>query len=216
MIKAIIFDFDGTLTELTLNFKLLRDEIDVIARQYAGEEAMKALDGFYIIEMIYELEGRLGERGSLFQKAAFEKLTLLELDAARGKDVLPYTRDVLRNLGEKGIRRGIVTRTCIEVLRAVFPDMDEYIESVVTRDEVKLVKPHPAQIREALRVLGIGPGEAMLVGDHPTDVMAGNSAGLTTVGVLTGRTMREAFEAVRADHILNDIREILTIEGLLS
>jgi phosphoglycolate phosphatase len=213
--KAIIFDFDGTLTELTLDFKLLRDEIEVIALKYAGEETMKALDGFYVIEMIYELESRLGERGSLFSKAAFERLKILELDAARGKDVLPYTRDVLKSLGDKGLGRGIVTRTCIEVLRAVFPDMDEYIEGVVTRDEVKLVKPDPAQVREALRVLGIEPGEAMLVGDHPTDVMAGNSAGLTTVGVLTGRTTREAFEAVRAHYIFNDIREILNIEGLL-
>jgi phosphoglycolate phosphatase len=212
MLKAIIFDFDGTLTELTLNFPLLRSEVEAIAMRYTAPATIETLDGYYIIEMIYELERRIGSRGEVFVKEAFDKLRSLEVESAVGKDVYPYTRLVLGSLRAKGVRTGIITRTCIEVVRQVFPDVDEYVEAVVTRDDMRLVKPHPAQVEEVMRILHVTPGEAMLVGDHPTDVSAGKAAGLITAGVLAGRTTREALEAEGATYILTDIRDILHLD----
>jgi len=48
----------------------------------------------------------------------------------------------------------------------------------------------------------------VIVGDHPIDIQAGKSAGMKTVGVLTGRTKREEFERAGADYILLDATEI--------
>ena len=89
--------------------------------------------------------------------------------------------------------------------------MNEYIHIAVTREDIREVKPDPAHVREALRLLGVTPEEAMVVGDHPTDIQAGSALNMKTVGVLTGRTGEKAFQEARATFIFNDIRGIMGI-----
>jgi phosphoglycolate phosphatase len=213
MIKTIIFDFDGTLTPLSLDFNHIRREISEIARRYTTEEIIKETEGDYMLEMICKIKDKLdGTSASAeFRKEAFDRLKFLELESAAGKDVFPYTRDVLEKLKAKKIKTGIITRTCIDVLRRVFVDMDNYIIVTITRENTRHVKPDPVHALKALHMLGALPGESMMVGDHPTDVMTGINAGMMTAGVLTGRTQREDFEKIGANFILNDIRDILNI-----
>jgi phosphoglycolate phosphatase len=208
MIKGIIFDFDGTLTELTLDFGHIRAEIEKVARQYVGDDEIKSQEGQYIIETIYWVEDRLGGRADTFRHEAFTRLRELEMAASRGKNVYPYTREVLRRLREKGMKIGVITRSHVDVLFLVFQDIRNYVDTIVTRDEVREVKPHPNHGREVLRLLGIKPDEAILVGDHPTDVLAGKAVGAKTAGVLSGRTTRGEFEKAGATYILEDIRGI--------
>ena len=213
-IKAVVFDFDGTLTPLTLNFDSLRAEIVKIAGEYVNEGILEDMQDQYIIEMIYGINKRLDSQNgsSEFKNRAFERLRVLEVEAARGKDVFPYTRNVLKSLHNKSIKTGIITRNCIDALKTVFPDMFDYTDSIVTREDIEHVKPHPDHVAEALRILNVTPDETLTVGDHPTDVIAGRSAGTYTAGVLTGRTTREAFEKAGATYILDDIRDIMKIE----
>jgi phosphoglycolate phosphatase len=205
-IKGVIFDFDGTLTELTVDFQNMRVEVEELAGRYVPEEVLASLKGLFIIEMIYVIEATLGERGPEFRRDAFELLKGLELDASEGKGVYPYTREVLGRLRREGIRVGVVTRSCLDVLRRVFPDMDKYVEAVVTREDIREVKPHPRHIEAMAGLLSIEAEEGIMAGDHPTDIEAGKAAGMETVGVLTGRTTRQEFELAEATYILQDIR----------
>jgi phosphoglycolate phosphatase len=218
MIKAIIFDFDGTLTPLSLDFVLIKGEIADIARRYTTEEIIKEMEGHYVIEMICNIEAMLNGASAAeeFRKKAFDRLKFLELQSAMNKDVYPYARDVLKNLKVKGVKTGIITRTSIDVVRRVFVDVDNYISVIVTRENTRHVKPDPIHAFEALRMLRVLPDESIMVGDHPTDIMAGMGAGMMTVGVLTGRTRREDFEEIGATFIMDDIRDILNLEVMKS
>jgi phosphoglycolate phosphatase len=209
--KAVIFDFDGTLTELTLDFGSLKEEIVKVALDYVPADIVRTSEDHFIIEMIYRIADRMDTKGSEFQKEAFNRLKSLELEASKGKDVFPYTRDLLKGLREKKIKTGIITRTCRDVLKQVFPDMDEYIHAAVTREDIREVKPDPAHVRAALRLLGVTPDEAMMVGDHPTDIQAGRALNVQTVGVLSGRTNVQAFREAGATFIFDDIRGIMSI-----
>jgi phosphoglycolate phosphatase len=205
-IRGVIFDFDGTLTELTLDFQNMRAEIGEIARRYMSEEEAAARESHFIIEMIYNIEGELKERGAEFKREAFARLRDIELDASRGKDVYPYTRGVLARLRREGVKVGVITRSCLDVLRNVFPDIDEYVEAIVTREHLREVKPDPRHVYAIASLLSISPGEGMVAGDHPTDIAAGKAAGMKTVGVLTGRTTKGDFEMAEATYIVQDIR----------
>jgi phosphoglycolate phosphatase len=211
--SAAIFDFDGTLTPLTTNFSNLRTEVDILAQRFTEAHVIRDLSRLYIIEMIYELEASLGQAGREFRRMAFEKLAELETEAARGKELYPYAREVLKYLRDRGLKIAIVTRNCLGALKNVFPDIDTYVDVVMTRDDVSHVKPHPEHVNAVLAALGVVPEEAVLVGDHPTDIAAGLSIGTKTVGVLTGRSQAADFEKAGAHHIVNDIRDV---EGLLS
>lgn len=211
ILKAVIFDFDGTLTALTLDFSHLKEEIIKIAANYMPIDIVHSLEGHYIIETIYGIAEQLDSEGLKFQKEAFERLNTLEIEAAIGKDVYPYTRTVLTQLRKKNIKTAIITRTCHGVLKQVFPDMDTFIDVAVTREDIRKVKPDPAHVREALRMLDTIPEEAMVVGDHPTDIRAGRALNMKTAGVLSGRTGQEAFLEEQATFIFDDIRGIIDI-----
>jgi phosphoglycolate phosphatase len=139
---------------------------------------------------------------------SFAKLRDLEIESARGKEVFPYTRGVLASLRRKGIKVGVMTRNCNGALRCVFPDIEEYADAVVTREDVPEVKPNPGHAAAVLARLDADPGSTVLVGDHPTDIATGKAMHTLTIGVLTGRTGRSDFEKAGADRILDDIREV--------
>jgi phosphoglycolate phosphatase len=211
MARAVIFDFDGTLTPLTLDFGSLRAEMEAIAGKYVDRETLRTMADHFILEMIDHVEEGMGEGGSLFREEALKRLTDLELAASEGKALFPYARDLLRGLAHRGIRTGVITRTSRTVIEAVFPDFRDYLPVVVTREDTRYLKPHPEHVRIALELIGVPAGQGLVVGDHPTDILAGKAAGAETAGVLTGRTDRDAFVAAGANHIVADIRGVMKI-----
>ena len=208
MLQAVIFDFDGTLTELTLDFGQMRREVEAIAARYASASAIRSLDGLYTLEMIDELARLLDRKGPLFRAEALGALCDMEVKAAVGKEVYPYTRDVLTALRAEGLKVGVITRNCTAAIEAVFPDVRAYVDAVATRNDVREVKPDPEHVRAVLRSLGAEAPGALLVGDHPTDMMAGNAAGAHTLGLLAGRTSRGDLEQAGAEYVADDIRAV--------
>ena len=211
MIKAVIFDFDGTLAPLSLNFEHMRVEVEGIAGQYVSQAEIEQLRHLYTLEMIYTIEAGLQERGAQFRSEAFKRLCDLEVQALQGNHLYPYTRNVLAALHGKGTRLGVITRNCLKAVKTVFPDIETCVDAIVTRDDTDLVKPNPAHVEIVLSRLGVQPEEAILVGDHPTDIMAGRAARVYTVGVLAGRTQKDRFVETGADHVAADKRAVIEL-----
>lgn len=211
MIKAILFDFDGTLTELTLAFRKTKEEILGIGRKYVAEDSFRECETLFILDTIYAIEAKCGVSGPAFRKEAFGRLSELELEAAEGKDLFPYTRGLLRELQGRGIKTAILTRSCRAAVLRVFPDIMEYVDAVVTREDVERVKPDASHVQKALSMLGAGKDEAMIVGDEKIDILAGKALNIRTVGVLTGSFEKRGFDEVQPTHIVQDVREILAL-----
>jgi phosphoglycolate phosphatase len=211
MIKAILFDFDGTLTELTIDFRQAKEDMFSIGDKYLPSGSARECEGPFILDTIYAIEARCGEAAPAFRKEALDRLTQIELETSKGKDVFPFTRGLLKELRDKGIKVAILTRSCKEALLRVFPDMMDYVDAVVTREDVKYVKPHPSHAEKTLSILGVEPHEAMIVGDQKTDIMAGRALDIRTVGVLTGRPEKCGFDEVEPNHIIQDVRGILAL-----
>lgn len=65
-------------------------------------------------------------------------------------------------------------------------DLEELFDAVVTRDDVRRLKPHPEPVLTASRLLGLEPQACVMVGDTVVDIRAGQAAGTRTIGVLCG------------------------------
>jgi phosphoglycolate phosphatase len=211
MIKAILFDFDGTLTELTLDFGQAKEDMFNIGDKYLAGGSARDCEEPFILDTIYAIEARCGEAAPAFRKEALDRLTEIELETSKGKDLFPFTRGLLKELRGKGIKVAILTRSCRKSLLRVFPDMTDYVDAVVTREDVKYTKPHPSHVEKTLSVLGVERDEVMIVGDQKTDIMAGRVLGIRTVGVLTGRPEKCGFDEVEPTHIIQDVRGILDL-----
>jgi phosphoglycolate phosphatase len=213
-VKAVVFDFDGTLAVLNIDFGLMRERVrEWVIGFGVAEERIKEK---YLLEIIDEVQRLLKEEkreydAERFYQGAHQILREVEFEAASGGKLIPGSIETLTYLRQNGIKVGIVTRNCEEAVRRVFPNINAFCDAFVSRNSVKRVKPHPDHLTSVLNVLHVSGDETVMVGDHVLDILAGKGVGMRTIGVLTGYIKREEFEKAGADHILGNISEVRTL-----
>ena len=209
-IKAIIFDFDGTLAVLNIDFNAMREQVFELMRHFDVEE--KLITERYLLEIVDEVYQILWEKNPSGAEAFYQEshhiLHEVEMRAADKGRLIPGAEATLKSLREKGIKVGIITRNCEDAVRRVFPNIDRFCDVFISRNSVKKVKPHPDHLSSAMKALDVEGEEAVMIGDHTIDIQAGKKVGMKTIGVLTGRTKREEFEKAGADYILDNATEI--------
>jgi phosphoglycolate phosphatase len=137
------------------------------------------------------------------------------MEAAGKGNLLPGVEGALTFLRRKGVRVGIVTRNCEEAVRKVFPEIDHYCDVFFSRDSVKKVKPHPDHLTAVLEAFSVRGSDAVMVGDHLIDIQAGKKVKMKTIGVLTGRIIREEFEKAGADYVLRMLLRSKVIRDII-
>ena len=182
-----LFDLDGTLIELTIDFDAIRKAL--------------GLKGKYILESILRLPA--GER-----EEKLEMLKRFEIESAKKARLMPYAKEILDVLGDLGVGRCIVTRNCRESVEMVVERFGLDVDFIVTREDAK-PKPSPEPIRLAIERFGSKPERAIVVGDYVFDIVAGRRAGTKTALLLNERNRRFAR---MADYVLKSLRDV---EGLL-
>jgi phosphoglycolate phosphatase len=209
-IKAVIFDFDGTLAVLNIDFDGMREQVFELVKHFGVEE--KWITERYLLEIIDEVYSILGGkepfRAEQFYQKAYQILYEVELRAAEKGRLIPGVEGTLTFLRGIGIKVGIITRNCEEAVRKVFPDIDACCDVFISRNSIKRVKPHPDHLSTTMKALNVLKEEAVMIGDHTIDIHAGKRVGMKTIGVLTGRTKKEEFEKAGADNVLSDATEI--------
>lgn len=217
-VKAIIFDFDGTLAVLNIDFSLMRERVlDIIRRYGVKEDSIKERYLLEIIEEAYQfLWKKNPDEAQEFYQESHGVLHEIEMKAAEEGRLIAGVEDALKTLRQRGMKVGIITRNCEEAVRKVFPEIDDHCDVFISRDFVAKVKPHPDHLNSVLEALKVSGEKAIMVGDHIIDIQAGKQVGMMTIGVLTGRIKREEFEEAKADYILRDVSEIYPLlkEGI--
>ena len=209
-LNTILFDFDGTLVNIKIDFIRMKEEVLSLGREYGVSSnpdlyILESMD--YIYNVLHQKDISLADA---FRKHATQILVDIEIKATSTSKAFPGAHNTLRQLRNKGIKVGIVTRNCRPaVLKSSEMAGFEY-DLLLTRDDVKKVKPDPQHLLDALGFLGSKPEQAIMVGDHPMDILAGKRAGMRTASVLTVKP-KEDFDEVAPDFILNDVSDILEI-----
>jgi phosphoglycolate phosphatase len=91
----------------------------------------------------------------------------------------------------------------------VFPDATNYLAALLTREDVDAVKPDPSHLLAALQAVGVGPSEALMVGDHPSDMLTARRAGTFSGAVASGGTPMEELLRDDPDFFAPDVGELL-------
>ncbi len=209
-IDAVLFDFDGTLVEIDIDFTQMRQGVFSLGLEYgvSGEPGLYVLES---LEDIFEKLLQLDESQARdFKRLAKRLIASLEVEAAARSRTMPGAERTLRELKDRGIEIGIVTRNCRSgVMKSA--EMANFVyDLILTRDDVEKVKPDPQHLLDALNMLTSKPGKSIMVGDHPMDILAGKRAGMKTAAVLTSKSI-EDFEEVEPDLILTGVAGLLDI-----
>jgi phosphoglycolate phosphatase len=217
-IKAVLFDFDGTLAELRIDFAALRQKILLLAQKFGLVDPVLP-NPAYLLELTAALRDQLAARNS--EKAdhffirAMAAIDEKEREAAHPENLFPFTKRVLDFLIQADYRVAVLSRNSGSSVRRVFPDLDRYCHLFLPREAVTRPKPDPEHVRVAVQNLQVAYGQTVMVGDHILDIHCGRQLGLKTLGVLTGITKAEEMAAARADLILPDVEALcgLLYEG---
>jgi phosphoglycolate phosphatase len=209
--RAFIFDFDGTLAIPNIDFGLMRQQVDTIAKRYGVDPT--GVRHLYILEMIETVRAELGSTrggsGEDFRREAHASILTLEVECARRGGLLPGALEVLQALRQQGFKIGVVTRNSGSAVRTICAAIDTLCDVFLPREAVRFVKPHPDHLRRALKHLQIAAEEAVMVGDGPIDITAGKALGLKTIAVLTGGDRRESLLDSQPDLILDSVADLL-------
>ncbi|MEG6506713.1 HAD family hydrolase [Nitratidesulfovibrio sp. 1201_IL3209] len=229
-VRAVVFDFDGTLAAPTLDFGVMRRAVAEAMRRHLEPSQrpnlpnlpslpdlpvmdLPAMEWIGHVTALLELHGRRADAAALHADA-HAAIRRVEVEAAARGSLFPFTRPMLAGLAAMGVPVAIVTRNCPEAVRAVFPDVDALCPCLLTRDDVPSVKPDPDHLLRALGMLGRAPGEALMVGDHPMDIVTGHRAGTLTAGVASGESPARALHDAGAHVVAADCGELMAGLGL--
>ncbi|MFH1035804.1 MAG: HAD hydrolase-like protein [Pseudomonadota bacterium] len=202
--QALIFDFDGTLAELNIDFAAMRAEVEALARGLglAGPWPGQG----YLLEQVEAVALALGDG---FAARAGQLIMERELAAARQGRLFDFTPGLLERARAQGLSLAIISRNCGPAIRLVYPQVDQACQVFLPREAVPRTKPDPGHPLEALRRLGLAPGNAALIGDHPSDMQTALAAGCLPVGVASGRVGRDELLAAGAALVLPDASSLL-------
>jgi HAD superfamily hydrolase (TIGR01549 family) len=211
MIKAVIFDIDGTLV----------DSVDLHAR--AWQETFKHFGKEIPYEEVRHQIGKGGDQlmPVFFSKDELEKFGE-EMEEYRGQlykreylpkvRAFPGVRELFLKIKEDGLRLALASSAKEEELGAYkkIADIEDLVEEETSADDADKSKPHPDIFEAALERLGdMEAHEAVVVGDTPYDAQAAGKIDLRTLGVLCGGFPEQELRAAGCVQIYKNPADLL-------
>lgn len=192
MLRAVLFDLDGTITRPNLNFDALRAEIGIQGRTP-------------ILEW-------LAGQSEADRTRAWDILDRHELEAARTAELADGAREVLAAMAGLGLRSGLVTRNSRRSVELVVARLGLRFDAVVTREDCA-PKPSPEPVSECARRLGVSAASTLVVGDFYFDIQSGHAAGALTalVGVSPSPPFPGPDPVPQADYRINTLHDLIPI-----
>ena len=211
MIKAVIFDVDGTLVDSNdLHVEAWREAF----RRYGKELSFADLHGQMgkggdQLMPVFCTEEELGEFGDELEKKRVELFKSEYLPRVRP---FPRVRELFERVKAEGLQIALASSAKEVELERHKKSMgvEDLLEAATSADDAERSKPHPDIFQAALAGLkDVRPEEAVVVGDTPYDVQAAAKAGMRTVGLLSGGFKEESLREAGAVAVYSGVSELL-------
>lgn len=211
MIKAVIFDIDGTLLDsVDLHARAWQEALAHFGKQFAfekiryqiGKGGDQLLPVFLSEREIEEFGDELTEyRGELFKREYLPRVV-----------AFPSVRELFERVLRDGKRIALASSAKKDELKEYkrIADIEDLVEEETSSDDAEKSKPHPDIFEAALSQLGdVEARDAIVVGDTPYDAEAARKAGLQTIGLLAGGFPEEDLRAAGCVRIYKDAADLL-------
>lgn len=211
MIKAILFDFDGTLANTAPGILCtMKETLRTMGLAVPDDETITQTIGLPLVECV-AIAGKLpreeAERGAQIYRELFPTFELTHIT------IFPGVAETVKELSAKGIRLAICTSRGLNSLTRILTRhslMDKF-ETAVTASDNLPGKPAPDMVLTLLERMGLKPEEAVVVGDTTYDIQMGQNAGCRTGAVTYGNHSAEQLRSVSPTWIFDDFTRVTEI-----
>ena len=215
MIRAVIFDLDGTLKEFNLDIKGCRTKIINLLTQEGFSRSLFSLNesAFDMLKKIKKhliTENRKKQEFAKIEDMVFSVVEDFELEAARTAKMFAGIPETLKALRDMKLKIALCTISSEKTTNYILKrfHLEQFFDAVITRESVFEVKPHPTHLEAALNALKVKSQEAVLVGDSVKDIECAIQLNVLAVGVTTGLSSIEELTCSGAHYIASSANEI--------
>jgi HAD superfamily hydrolase (TIGR01509 family) len=210
MVKAVIFDIDGTLVDSNdLHVEAWQEAFRHFGKEFDYKELRRQVGkggDQYLPAFLSDLEVRQrGEEINSYRSALFRKSYL---DRVRP---FPKVRALFERIKQDGKRIALAS-SGNENDGAHFVKLTQIgglFDAQTSKNDVAQSKPSPDVFLRALNLLHVQPEDAVAVGDTPYDVDAAKKIGLSVVGLTCGGFGEDELRAEGAVAVYRDPADLL-------
>ena len=211
MIKAVIFDVDGTLVDSNLqHVEAWREAFAHFGKELSADEVHEQIGkgGDQLMPVFlsqHELE-RFGHDLEALRSELFTR------DYLPGVTPFPKVRELFERLQDAGVKIALASS-------AKEPEIEHHqktlgveglVDVATRKDDAEHSKPYPDIFETALaRLDGVTADEALVVGDTPYDVIAAKRCGMKTIALLCGGFPADVLRDAGAIAIFDDVAQLL-------
>jgi pyrophosphatase PpaX len=196
MIKALIFDVDGTLLDsFEANFELFKNLMDKAGYPIPTKEQYTTLFHRTLRDTIQMLIG------SDDDKEIQRVCNLLDAVSAPAPVFNAGVADTIKILSEHYLLGVVTSRVKAYAYEPPLNTLEHYFKATVAYEDTENHKPHPEPLLLITKQLQVLPEECVYVGDAKTDIEAGHAAGMRCILYSQEKT-------VDADAVTADFSEI--------
>ena len=186
MIKAILFDLDGVLVEAReLHYQALNKALDTFGYTITRDEHLSTYDGLPTKKKLEMLTKQKGLPKDIYEKVWKEKQNqtrkIIQEEFTHDERI----RGILSRLKKDGYTIAVCSNSIRETAELMLSQkgLSEYIEFLVSNEDVRFSKPHPEMFLKAMVQLSVGPRECLVVEDSHHGREAADASGAHLCGV---------------------------------
>lgn len=219
MLKAVIFDVDGTLVDTVdfhaqswqrtfqhFGYQIPYEQI----RPQIGKGSDQLMPVFFSLEELDESDdgqsSTFGERMRDYRRELYKREYHPHIKA------FPQVRELFYRIKADGKRLALAssaTKADLATYKQIM-NVGDLVDAATTTDETKSSKPEPDIFKVTLDKLGdIEPEDVIVVGDTPYDAEAASKVNLRTIGILCGGFPEEHLRKAGCIAIYQDIADLL-------
>lgn len=183
MIKAVLFDLDGTLADTALDLGAALNRL--LQKHGLSMQPMEAIRPLASHGASGLIELGTGISKNTPEHAVLRQEFLDEYELCFTEQTVLFTgiNELLLSLSERQIKWGIITNKPHRFTDRLVPQLGFKVEPhvVVSGDTTSAPKPSTIPMLFACDQIGVSAADCLYIGDAERDMQAGNNAGMTTV-----------------------------------
>jgi phosphoglycolate phosphatase len=210
MIKAVIFDLDGTLVDSIAD---LCNSSNFALKKYGFPQHELYKYNYFVGNGMTNLIERVIPKEAL-NKETFQKVYDAFIEHYSSNylvNTAPFDgiKESLKTLKENGIKLAVLSNKKDEftkrIAKVLFGDLFDIVSG---KKEGNPLKPDPASTLDILNRFGVSPSECAFLGDSGVDMETAVNSGCLPVGVLWGLRASEELKNCGAKHLIHNPTEI--------
>ncbi|MET7572694.1 HAD family hydrolase [Streptomyces sp. NPDC005492] len=216
--RFVLFDFDGPICQLFSGLSaaenVAKDLVSWLERQGLSELLTQRERQHPDPHVVLHAVSKRHPRSDLVEELE-ELLTQHELKAVDSAFPTPWADPLIRTWSAIGVQLAVATnnspRTVTEYLhgRGLLECFTPHIYG--RTNDLDLLKPNPHCLNRALRGMGAVPGDALVIGDTPSDCEAARRAGVPFLGYARNPYKETLLRRAGAEAIVDSLQPLLEL-----